>query len=93
MSNLWKPSSKVPLSAIAAQNIIGEIIKENNLPEGIFSLVIGKGSTIGEMMLHDKRVPLVSLTGSTKVGKHAAEIIAGRFGKSIMELGGNNGII
>jgi aldehyde dehydrogenase (NAD+) len=91
--NLWKPSSKVPLSAIAVQNIIGEIIKENNLPEGIFSLVIGKGSTIGEMMLHDKRVPLVSLTGSTKVGKHAAEIVAGRFGKAIMELGGNNGII
>ncbi|MDR3668683.1 MAG: aldehyde dehydrogenase family protein, partial [Ignavibacteriaceae bacterium] len=91
--NLWKPSSKVPLSAIAVQNIIGEVIKENNLPEGIFSLIIGKGSTIGETMLHDKRVPLVSLTGSTKVGRHAAEIIAGRFGKSIMELGGNNGII
>jgi aldehyde dehydrogenase (NAD+) len=91
--NLWKPSSKVPLSAIAVQNIIGEVIKENNLPEGIFSLIIGKGSTIGEMMLHDTRVPLVSLTGSTKVGRHAAEIIAGRFGKSIMELGGNNGII
>ena len=91
--SLWKPSSKVPLSAIAVQNIIGEVIKANNLPEGIFSLVIGKGSTIGEMMLHDKRIPLVSLTGSTKVGKHAAEIIAGRFGKAIMELGGNNGII
>jgi aldehyde dehydrogenase (NAD+) len=91
--NLWKPSSKVPLSAIAVQNIIGEVIKENKLPEGIFSLIIGKGSTIGEMMLHDKRVPLVSLTGSTKVGRHAAEIVAGRFGKSIMELGGNNGII
>src|ERR1039458_5925993 len=91
--NLWKPSSKVPLSAIVVRNIIREIIKENNLPEGIFSLVIGKGSTIGEMMLHDKRVPLVSLTGSTKVGKHASEIVAGRFGKAIMELGGNNGII
>jgi aldehyde dehydrogenase (NAD+) len=91
--NLWKPSSKVPLSAIAVQNIIGKVIKENNLPEGIFSLVIGKGSTIGENMLQDKRVPLVSLTGSTKVGQHAAEIIAGRFGKSILELGGNNGII
>jgi aldehyde dehydrogenase (NAD+) len=91
--NLWKPSSKVPLSAIAVQNIIGEVIKENKLPEGIFSLIIGKGSTVGEMMLHDKRVPLISLTGSTKVGRHAAEIVAGRFGKSIMELGGNNGII
>jgi aldehyde dehydrogenase (NAD+) len=91
--NLWKPSSKVPLSAIAVQNIIGQVINENHLPEGIFSLVIGKGSTIGETMLHDKRIPLISLTGSTKVGQHAAEVIAGRFGKSIMELGGNNGII
>ena len=91
--NLWKPSSKVPLSAIAVQNIIGGVIKENNLPEGIFSLIIGKGSTIGERMLHDKRVPLISLTGSTRVGKHAAEIVASRFGKAILELGGNNGII
>jgi aldehyde dehydrogenase (NAD+) len=91
--NLWKPSSKVPLSAIAVQNIIGGVIKENNLPEGIFSLIIGKGSTIGERMLNDKRVPLISLTGSTRVGKHAAEIVASRFGKIILELGGNNGII
>ena len=91
--NLWKPSSKVPLSAIAVQKIIGEVIKENNLPEGIFSLVIGRGSTIGEKMLNDKRVKLISVTGSTKVGKHAGEVIAKRFGKSILELGGNNGII
>ena len=91
--NLWKPSSKVPLSAIAVQKIIGEVIKENNLPEGIFSLVIGRGSTIGERMLNDKRVKLISVTGSTKVGRHAGEVIAKRFGKSILELGGNNGII
>jgi aldehyde dehydrogenase (NAD+) len=91
--NLWKPSSKVPLSAIAVQKIIGKVLHENNLPEGIFSLVIGKGSTIGEKMLNDKRLKLLSLTGSTKVGKHAGEVIAKRFGKSILELGGNNGII
>ena len=91
--NLWKPSSKVPLSAIATQNIISEVIKENNLPEGIFSLIIGRGSSIGEKLLNDKRIPLVSLTGSTKVGKHAGEVIAKRFGKAILELGGNNGII
>ncbi|MDR3627195.1 MAG: aldehyde dehydrogenase family protein [Ignavibacteriaceae bacterium] len=90
---LWKPSSKVPLSAIAVQNIIGEVIKDNNLPEGIFSLIIGRGATIGERLLNDKKIPLVSLTGSTKVGKHAGEIIAARFGKAILELGGNNGII
>ena len=90
---LWKPSSKVPLSAIAVQKIIAGVIKENDLPEGIFSLVIGRGSTIGEKLLNDKSVPLISLTGSTKVGKHAGEVIAQRFGKAILELGGNNGII
>ncbi len=91
--NIWKPSSKVPLSAIATQNIIAEVIKENKLPEGIFSLIIGRGSTIGERMLNDKRIQLISVTGSTKVGKHAGEMIARRFGKAILELGGNNAII
>lgn len=91
--NLWKPASKVPLSAIACQNIVQEVIKENNLPEGIFNLVIGKGSTIGEKILNDKRIPLVSVTGSTAVGRHAAEVIARRFGRAILELGGNNAII
>jgi aldehyde dehydrogenase (NAD+) len=91
--NLWKPSSKVPLSAIATQKIIAGVLEENDLPEGIFSLIIGKGSTIGERILNDKRIPLVSLTGSTKVGRHAGEVIAKRFGKAILELGGNNGII
>ncbi len=91
--SIWKPSSKVPLSAIATQKIIAQVLKENNLPEGIFSLVIGKGSTLGERILNDKRIPLISITGSTKVGQHAAEAISRRFGKSILELGGNNGII
>ncbi|AFH49187.1 NAD-dependent aldehyde dehydrogenase [Ignavibacterium album JCM 16511] len=91
--NLWKPASKVPLSAIACQNIVQEVIKENNLPEGIFNLIIGKGSTIGEKILNDKRIPLVSVTGSTAVGRHAAEVIAKRFGRAILELGGNNAII
>lgn len=90
---IWKPSSKTPLTAIATQKIIAGVLKDNNLPEGIFSLIIGKGSTIGEMMLNDKNVPLISITGSTNVGRHAAKIIAERFGKSILELGGNNAII
>jgi aldehyde dehydrogenase (NAD+) len=77
--NLWKPSSKVPLSAIATQKIIAKVLKENNLPEGIFSLVIGKGSTVGERILNDKRISMVSVTGSTRVGKHAAEVISARF--------------
>ncbi len=92
-ANLWKPSSKVPLTAIAVQKIIGNVIKENNLPEGLFSLVIGRGSSIGEKLLHDKRIPLISITGSIGVGNHAAEVVAGRFGRTILELGGNNAII
>ncbi len=91
--NLWKPSSKVPLSAIATQNIIKDVLKNNNLSEGIFNLVIGRGSTIGEKILNDKRIPLISITGSTNVGRHAAEVVSKRFGKTILELGGNNAII
>lgn len=91
--NLWKPASKVPLTAIACQNILADVLKENDLPEGIFNLVIGSGRTIGEKMLNDKKVPLVSLTGSTAVGRHAAQVISKRLGKYILELGGNNAII
>lgn len=91
--NLWKPSSKTPLTAIAVQNIVAQIIKENNLPEGLFNLVIGKGSSVGERMLNDKRIPLISVTGSTNVGRHANEVVAKRFGRMILELGGNNAII
>ncbi len=91
--NIWKPASKVPLTAIATQNILSSVLKENNIPEGVFNLIVGRGKTIGEQMLKDRRIPLVSLTGSTRVGKHAASVIAGRMGKYIMELGGNNAII
>ena len=91
--NLWKPASKVPLTAIACQNIIGEVLRENDLPEGIFSLVVGSGRTIGEEMLKDRNIQLLSLTGSTQVGQHAAQVIAKRLGKYILELGGNNAII
>lgn len=91
--NVWKPSSKVPLSAIACQNIIKDVLVENEIPEGVFTLIIGKGSTIGEQILNDNRIPLISVTGSTNVGRHAAELIAKRFGRAILELGGNNAII
>ena len=90
---IWKPSSKVPLTAIATQKIIAEVLKENNLPEGIFNLIIGSGREVGEAMLEDKEVGLISITGSTRVGRHANEVIARRFGKVICELGGNNAII
>ena len=91
--NLWKPASKVPLTAIACQNIISDVLKENDLPEGVFSLIVGPGRTIGEEMLNDGRIPLLSLTGSTEVGRHAAQVIAKRLGRYILELGGNNAII
>ena len=91
--NLWKPSSKVPLAQLLLKKLLQKFLKENNLPEGIFSLVIGKGSTVGERILNDKRIPLISVTGSTRVGKHAAEVVSERFGKTILELGGNNAII
>ncbi|NOY13355.1 MAG: aldehyde dehydrogenase family protein [Deltaproteobacteria bacterium] len=92
-TNLWKPSSKVPLTAIAVQNILAAVIKANDLPEGLFCLIVGRGSSVGERLLSDKRVPLVSITGSTEVGRHGAQVIAKRFGKAILELGGNNAII
>jgi len=92
-TTLWKPSSKTPLTAIAVQRLLGRVIDDNDLPEGLFNLVVGSGAAVGEQLLHDRRLPLVSITGSTKVGKRAAEVIARRFGRAILELGGNNAII
>ena len=89
---VWKPSEKTPLCGIACQNIIAEVLKENNLPEGISCLINGD-YTVGEMMTHDKRVPLVSATGSTRMGKIVAQACAARLGNSLLELGGNNAII
>ncbi|MBD3411219.1 MAG: aldehyde dehydrogenase family protein [Ignavibacteriales bacterium] len=90
---VWKPSSKTPLTAVAVQKIAAEVLKENDLPEGIFSLIVGRGSTVGELMLTNEKVALVSVTGSTPVGRHAAEVVSKRFGRTILELGGNNAII
>ena len=91
-TTIWKPSEETPLCAIAVQNICNEVLKANDVPD-IFSLVIGNGSTVGENLLNNKSVPLVSFTGSTKVGKHVGEVVSSRFGKTILELGGNNCII
>ena len=92
---LWKPSSKTPLTAIAVQHILAEVLREKAdlVPEGLFSLVVGSGRRVGQRLLEDPRVPLVSITGSTRVGRHAAQVVAGRFGRTILELGGNNAII
>ena len=91
--NLWKPSHKVPLSAIACQHIIHDVLKENNIPEGVFSLIIGSHDVAGDRLLNDERIPMISFTGSTWVGRHVAETVSRRFGKYILELGGNNAII
>ncbi len=89
---LWKPSSETPLTAIAVQVIANRVMADHGL-SGIFNLVIGSGRDVGELLLNDRRVPLVSFTGSTKIGEHVAEAVARRFGRTILELGGNNAII
>jgi aldehyde dehydrogenase (NAD+) len=89
---IWKPSSQTPLTAIAVQHICNQIMADHGL-EGIFNLTIGSGRDVGEMLLNDDRVKLISFTGSTKVGRHVSEAVARRFGRTILELGGNNAII
>ncbi|WP_047247065.1 L-piperidine-6-carboxylate dehydrogenase [Maribacter thermophilus] len=89
---IWKPSEKTPLCGIACQNIAAEVFRKNNLPEGISCLINGDYK-VGEMMTHDKRVPLISATGSIRMGKIVAQAVAARLGKSLLELGGNNAII
>lgn len=89
---IWKPSEKTPLSAIACQQILKDVLLENSLPEGIFNLILGD-KEMGERMVKDHRVNLVSATGSTPMGREVGKVVAGRFGKSLLELGGNNAII
>ncbi len=89
---VWKPSEKTPLCAIACQNIIAQVLKENKMPEGISSMLVGDHQ-IGDLLVQDKRSALISFTGSTRVGRTVGVNVAQRFGKSILELGGNNAII
>ena len=91
-TTLWKPSSSTPLCAIAVQNICNEVLSTKNVPN-IFSLTIGSGSKIGETLINDENIPLVSFTGSTNMGRHVSKTVSERFGKTILELGGNNCII
>lgn len=88
---VWKPSSKTPLCAVACQNIIGDVLKKNNVPEGVSCLLLG--NPVGDLMNNDKRVPLISFTGSTRIGRIVSGAAAQRFGRTILELGGNNAII
>ena len=89
---VWKPAEPTPLTAIAVQHIANRVMADHGVP-GVFSLVVGPGRTVGEAMLRDHRLPLISFTGSTAVGRHVAEVVASRFGRTILELGGNNAIV
>lgn len=89
---IWKPSEKTPLCSVACQNIIAEVFQKNGVPEGVSNLVIGERD-LGEMIAADVRIPLVSATGSTRMGKAVGAAVGARLGRSLLELGGNNAII
>ncbi len=91
-TTVWKPSSKTPLTALAVQKIIEPIVDKYAI-DGVFTLVVGKGNDVGEQLINDKRAPLISATGSTKMGIRIGESVARRLGRSLLELGGNNAII
>jgi aldehyde dehydrogenase (NAD+) len=92
-ATVWKPSSETPLTAIATVQIAERVCRLNQVDPAIFSLVIGGGATIGERLISDRRVPLISATGSTKLGLHVGEVVSRRLGRTLLELGGNNAII
>ncbi len=89
---VWKPSEETPLAAIAVQKICRRVFERHGW-QGVFNLAIGTGATLGEAMLSDRRLPLLSFTGSTRIGRHVATTVAQRLGRTILELGGNNGVI
>lgn len=89
---IWKPSEKAPLCGVACQYLFNKVLEENNLPDGISSIIVGDYK-VGELMTHDKRLPLISATGSIRMGKIVGTAVAERLGRSLLELGGNNAII
>ncbi|MDB5338747.1 MAG: NAD-dependent aldehyde dehydrogenase [Planctomycetaceae bacterium] len=89
---VWKPSSQTPLTAVAVQHIVNKVLDKHDL-HGVFTLCIGSGSVVGQTLAEDRRVPLISATGSCAMGRRLAQTVAGRLGRSLLELGGNNGII
>ncbi len=91
-SVVWKPSSDTPLTAVAVQHICNRVMADHEL-QGIFNIAIGRGAVVGERMINDKQLPLISFTGSTQMGRRVSEAVAKRFGRTILELGGNNAVI
>ncbi len=90
---IWKPSSKTPLCAVACQNIAQEVFRANGMPPAVSCVVVGRGSTVGERMISDHRLNLISATGSTRMGKRIGRVVGERLGRTILELGGNNALI
>jgi aldehyde dehydrogenase (NAD+) len=89
---VWKPAEPTPLTAIAVQHLANQVMADHGV-QGVFNLVVGPGRIVGEQMLKDHRLPLISFTGSTAIGRRVSEAVSGRFGRTILELGGNNAIV
>lgn len=92
-ATLWKPASGTPLTAIAVTRIAAEVCRDSGVDPAVFSLVVGRGSTVGDRLLRDRRIPLVSATGSCGVGRRVAQVVGRRLGRTILELGGNNAVV
>ena len=92
-ATLWKPSEKTPLTAIACMKLLGAVLKQHQVPEGLCSMLVGTVQEVGEPLVNDRRVALISATGSTAMGKVVAQKVAARLGRSLLELGGNNAMI
>ncbi|MBI4626413.1 MAG: aldehyde dehydrogenase family protein [Verrucomicrobia bacterium] len=92
-ATVWKPSEKTPLTAVACVKLAERVCRESNVDPAIFSLVCGGGTSVGEPLVTDPRVPLVSATGSTRMGRRVGEVLAKRFGRALLELGGNNAVV
>mmetsp|Transcript_13355 Transcript_13355/g.20995 ORF Transcript_13355/g.20995 Transcript_13355/m.20995 type:complete len:121 (+) Transcript_13355:606-968(+) len=90
---VWKGAETTNLITLATTKIIGDVLERNNAPEGVLTTVIGTGNPIGEMIVKDPRLELISFTGSTKVGSIVSDVVHKRFGKCLLELGGNNAVI
>ena len=91
---VWKPSEKTPLSALACQNIVAEVMRESDdIPDGVCNVVVGDGPAVGELLCKSEKLPLISATGSTRMGRAVAQTVAARMGRCLLELGGNNGMI
>eukprot|EP00034_Subulatomonas_tetraspora_P001393 GABW01001702.1.p1 GENE.GABW01001702.1~~GABW01001702.1.p1 ORF type:complete len:137 (-),score=46.92 GABW01001702.1:15-368(-) len=90
---IWKGASTTCLTTVATMKICAEVLERNDLPAGIITMVLGSGATVGERLIQDKRLSLISFTGSTEIGRHVSTVVHTRFGRTILELGGNNAVI